>query len=67
MRERKCANVSPRVDGVGTQTDFRKPSIRIYEPQDDGSLQLVAVENLAFARAWREIGAAAAEVPRRAS
>jgi len=47
---------SPRVDGVGTHTDFRTPSILIYEPQDDGSLALVAVENLVFARAWRETG-----------
>ena len=50
---------SPRVDGVGTHTDFRKPSILIYEPQDDGSLELVAVENLVFARAWRETGQSA--------
>ena len=47
---------SPSVDGVGTHTDFRTPSILIYEPQDDGSLELVAVENLVFARAWRETG-----------
>ena len=42
---------SPRVDGIGTHTDFRKPSILIYEPQADGSLELVAVENLVFAEA----------------
>ena len=47
---------SPRVGGVGTHTDFRKPSILIYEPQDDGSLELVAVENLVFAKAWRATG-----------
>jgi hypothetical protein len=47
---------SPRVDGTGTHTDFRQPSILIYEPQKDGSLALVAVENLVFARAWRESG-----------
>ena len=47
---------SPRVDGVGTHTDFRKPSILIYEPQHDGALELVAVENLVFARAWRDAG-----------
>ena len=28
----------------------------IYEPQQDGSLQLVAVENLVFARAWEAAG-----------
>ena len=47
---------SPRVDGVGTHLDFLKPSILIYEPQADGSLELVAVENLVFAAAWRAAG-----------
>jgi hypothetical protein len=47
---------APRVNGVGTHTDFREPSILIYEPQADGSLELVAVENLVFAEAWRAIG-----------
>ena len=47
---------SPRVDGTGTHTDFRKPSILIYEPQADGSLELVAVENLVFAKAWHDAG-----------
>ena len=47
---------SPRVDGTGTHTDFRTPAILIYEPQQDGSMALVAVENLAFARSWREAG-----------
>ncbi|MCT7378696.1 hypothetical protein [Chelativorans salis] len=47
---------NPRVDGDGMHTDFLKPSILIYEPQADGSLELVAVENLVFARAWKEAG-----------
>ena len=47
---------NPRVDGTGTHTDVRKPSILIYEPQADGSLELVAVENLVFARAWADAG-----------
>lgn len=47
---------SPRVDGTGVHTDFRTPSILIYEPQADGSMELVAVENLVFARAWRDRG-----------
>lgn len=50
---------SPRVNGVGTHTDFRRPSILIYEPQADGTLALVAVENLVFAEAWRARGGAA--------
>lgn len=47
---------NPRVDGKGTHTDFRKPSILIYEPRSDGSLELVAVENLVFKKAWHEAG-----------
>ena len=47
---------NPRVNGNGVHTDFLKPSILIYEPQANGGLELVAVENLAFAAAWREAG-----------
>lgn len=44
----------PRVHGTGTYTDFRKPAMLVYEPQQDGSLELVAVENLVFADAWHK-------------
>jgi hypothetical protein len=47
---------NPRVDGNGTHTDFLKPGILIYEPQPDGSLQLVAVENLVFQKSWHGAG-----------
>jgi hypothetical protein len=47
---------NPRVDGDGTHTDFRKPAILIYEPRADGSLELVAVENLVFKKAWHAAG-----------
>jgi hypothetical protein len=47
---------NPRVDGNGTHTDFLRPAILIYEPQTDGSLMLVAVENLVFAKAWHGAG-----------
>jgi len=47
---------NPRVDGVGVHTDFARPGVLIYEPQADGSLQLVAVENLVFAKAWKAAG-----------
>lgn len=47
---------NPRVDGTGTHTDWLRPSILIYEPQQDGSLELVAVENLVFKRAWHAAG-----------
>jgi hypothetical protein len=46
----------PRVSGTGTHTDFSRPSILIYEPQADGSLELVAVENLVFIEAWEAAG-----------
>ena len=47
---------NPRVNGTGTYTDFRAPSILIYEPQADGSMQLVAVENLVFQASWAAAG-----------
>jgi len=46
----------PRVSGTGTHTDFLRAGILIYEPKADGSLELVAVENLAFANAWKAAG-----------
>lgn len=46
----------PRVGGTGTHVDFLSPAILIYEPQEDGSLELVAVENLVFADAWEAAG-----------
>jgi hypothetical protein len=47
---------NPRVDGRGTHTDFVQPGVLIYEPQADGSLVLIAVENLVFAKAWKAAG-----------
>ena len=47
---------NPRVAGAGTHTDFLNPAILIYEPQADGRLELVAVENLVFEDAWRAAG-----------
>lgn len=52
----RIETTEPRVDGTGTHTDFTSPGVLVYEPQADGSLELVAVENLVFARAWREAG-----------
>jgi hypothetical protein len=43
-----------RVVGTGTHTNFRNPAMLVYEPQPDGSLELVAVENLVFASAWHD-------------
>jgi len=47
---------NPRVDGNGTHTDFRVPAVLLYEPQEDGSLTLVGVENLVFKAAWEAAG-----------
>jgi len=47
---------APRVDGTGTHTDFMNPAILLYEPQEDGSLVLVGVENLVFRKAWEAAG-----------
>ena len=47
---------NPRVNGTSTYTDFRAPAILIYEPQVDGSMELVAVENLVFQESWAAAG-----------
>lgn len=57
----QITGTDPKVDGTGTYTDWTQPSILIYEPQADGSLELVAVENLVFEAAWQAAGNA--EVP----
>lgn len=46
----------PKVRGNGTHTDFLQPAVLIYEPQENGSLALVAVENLVFAESWSAAG-----------
>jgi hypothetical protein len=48
----KLAPPGDRVDGASTHTDFMAPAILLYEPQADGSLELVGVENLVFEAAW---------------
>lgn len=45
-----------RVSGQSTHTDFIQPSILLYEPQKDGSLVLVGVENLVWVKAWEAAG-----------
>lgn len=52
----EITGTDPRVDGKGTHTDWMKPAVLIYEPQADGSLELVAVENLVFKAAWDASG-----------
>ena len=52
----KIAAIKPLVDGESTHTDFLKPAILLYEPQANGSLKLVGVENLVFWKAWTAAG-----------
>lgn len=47
---------NPRVNGSGTHVDFRSPAVLLYEPQADGSLELIGVENLVFVKAWKDAG-----------
>jgi len=52
----EITGADPSIDGTGTHTDFMDPAILLYEPQEDGSLLLVGVENLVFQAAWHEAG-----------
>ena len=52
----KPTKAEPRVDGVGIHEDFRTPGVLIYEPQADGRMELVAIENLIWAKAWHDAG-----------
>jgi hypothetical protein len=45
-----------RVNGTGTYTDFTKPAVLMYEPQADGTLKLVGIENLVWKAAWLQAG-----------
>jgi len=45
-----------RVNGTGTHADFSQPAVLLYEPQADGSLTLVGVENLVWVAAWNQAG-----------
>lgn len=50
------AGDKPRVHGNGMHTDFLKPAVLMYEPQADGTQELVGIENLVWAKAWQEAG-----------
>lgn len=45
-----------RVVGHATSYDPLRPEIMVYEPQEDGSMRLVAVEYLVFKKSWSEAG-----------
>lgn len=46
----------PRVNGNSTHTDFTRPAVLLYEPQADGSLVLMGIENLVWIEAWQAAG-----------
>jgi hypothetical protein len=50
------AQAPGRVNGTGMHQDFNNPAILMYEPQADGSLKLLGVENLVWAAAWKQAG-----------
>lgn len=52
----QITGADPRVDGMGTHTDWSRPGVLLYEPQADGTLTLVGVENLVFEEAWKAAG-----------
>lgn len=52
----QITGTEPRVNGIGTHTDFLQPAVLIYEPQADDTMELIAVENLVFTKAWYEAG-----------
>lgn len=52
----KITGSEPKVSGEATHTDFMTPSILLYEPQADGKMKLVGVENLVFLHAWQAAG-----------
>lgn len=52
----------PKVDGNGTHTDWMQPAILLYEPQADGTLELVGVENLVWQSAWTATGKPVPEI-----
>jgi len=52
----KLAPPAERVDGASTYTDWSQPAILLYEPQEDGSMELVGAENLVFQAAWKAEG-----------
>jgi hypothetical protein len=45
-----------RLDATTAHTDFRQPAVLVYEPQADGSLELLALENMVSAEAWSAAG-----------
>jgi hypothetical protein len=45
-----------RLDVTGTHTDFLEPAVLLYEPQADGSLELMALANHVSVEAWESAG-----------
>jgi hypothetical protein len=47
---------NPPISGTDGVIDAAKPEVLVYEPEADGSLQLVATEYLVFQDAWKKAG-----------
>lgn len=47
---------APRPTGTDAVIDWAQPEVLVYEPQADGSFDLVAIEYLVFMDAWQEAG-----------
>jgi hypothetical protein len=45
-----------RVDGTDAVIDWSQPDVLMYEPQADGTEQLMGVEYLVFRKAWEDAG-----------
>ena len=56
MPQRSWRYSTNQVSGEPGPIHFLEPAVVIYEPQSDGSLELVAVENLVFREAWEAAG-----------
>ena len=54
------ASPQPPVNGTDGVIDVNQPEVLVYEPQMDGTLQLVAAEYLVFQDAWTKAGNTAA-------
>ena len=47
---------APRPDGTDGVIAWDQPEVLVYEPQEDGSMELVGIEYLVFMDPWEEAG-----------
>lgn len=51
-----AAGFTPPIEGTDAVMDMLRPEVLLYEPQPGGRLELVGVEYIVSARAWRAAG-----------